>query len=78
MQNRRFTKRKHQIEGCQKLRAREPDTFEPSDIGFDFSTAELQAYLDHSANQFRLYATRPDFDLFLAAYRKETEQVIAA
>jgi hypothetical protein len=78
LQNRRVTKRKHQIEGCQKLRAREPETFEPSDIGFDFSTAELQAYLNQSANQFRLYATRPDFDLFLAAYRKETEQVIAA
>jgi len=78
LQNRRFTKRKHQIEGCQKLRAREPETFEPSDIGFDFSTAELQAYLDHSADQFRLYATRPDFDLFLAAYRKAQEQVIAA
>ena len=78
LQNRRFTKRKHQIEGCQKLRAREPETFEPSDIGFDFSTAELQAYLNQSANQFRLYATRPDFDLFLAAYRKEKEQVIAA
>jgi len=78
LQNRRVTKRKHQIEGCQKLRAREPETFEPSDIGFDFSTAELQAYLNQSANQFRLYATRPDFDLFLAAYRKEKEQVIAA
>jgi hypothetical protein len=78
LQNKRITKRKNQVEGCQKLLAREPETFEPSDIGFDFSTAELQAYLDQSANRFRLYATRPDFDLFLAAFRKEQEQAVAA
>jgi hypothetical protein len=78
LQNKRITKRQRQIDGCQKLLAREPETFEPSDIGFDFSTAELQAYLDQSANRFRLYATRPDFDLFLAAFRKEQNQAAAA
>jgi hypothetical protein len=78
LQKRRITKRKNQVEGCQKLLAREPDTFKPSDIGFDFSTDELQAYLDQSANRFRLYATRPDFDLFLSAFRKEQNQAVAA
>jgi hypothetical protein len=78
LQKKRLTKRQRQVEGCQKLLAREPETFQPTDVGFDFSTAELQAYLDRSANQFRLYATRPDFDLFLAAFRKEQNQAAAA
>ena len=47
------------------------NTFDPADCGFDFSALELQTYLERTKTQERLTSTRPDFDKFLAAFRKE-------
>ena len=45
--------------------------FDPLDAGFEFSTNEIQAYLKATAVQFKLTDTRPCFDKFLLAFRKE-------
>ena len=78
LQKNRFMKRTSQVEFCQKQLSKEGSDFQPSDIGIDFSTSELQAYLNQTDKQFRLNGRRPDFDLFLAAHREGQKRAAAA
>jgi hypothetical protein len=74
LQSARTDKRKREIALCTRHfeLADERDTpFNPADCGFDFSTDEIQTYLRRSQTQNRLTCTRPDFETFLIAYRKE-------
>jgi hypothetical protein len=78
LQQSRLEKRKGQISYSLKLINELGDTFKPSDCGFDFSTAELQTFIEQTSTQFRLTQKRPDFDRFLIAHRAEQKGVKTA
>ena len=78
LQKARYTRRKSQIEFCLKLKASEGPDFKTSDVGFDFSLTEFNAFLAHTATRFRLTGQRPDFDLFLAGFRTGKKEAQAA
>ncbi len=78
LQKQRYLRRKSQIEFCSKLKETEGPDFQPSDVGFDFSLAEFDAFLAHTATRFRLTGQRPDFDLFLATFRSDKKEAQAA
>jgi len=78
LQKERYTRRKSEIQYCLKLKASEGPGFQTSDAGFDFSLAEFDAFLAHTATRFRLTGQRPDFDLFLAGFRVAKKEAQAA